>query len=657
MGVSMVRSCYEKSIPEFLDESTESIFGEIDLNYNFQSTKKQQKNAWIKQIDILKEQLSNLNEGIIIFEYDIPRMSHVIDNIILTKGLIFVLEFKVDSNEYEQSNLNQLDNYVQLLENYHEESTNKVIVPILVETEAESFENTIRKNEKNIFDIIKANKNNLSEIMTLIINQYQTDDDLSNWSNSRYAPTPTILKAARDLYKTHQVGEIDEHSSKDIFLNETEKTIDEIIEDSKNLNKKSIIFLTGVPGAGKTLIGLNIAVKRSINNKEDAVFLSGNDPLVEVLWEALARDNTYRNNISKDNVKLKVKSFIQKLHKFRDDAINNTTEQHEQIVIFDEAQRAWTKEETENFMKRRKNILDFGMSEPEFLISIMDRRQDWAVIICLVGQGQEINKGEAGINEWLNALERNFTHWEIYVNKDSLNLNDEYEELKINDMKSLYLYSTIRSLDAPNLPNFIKYLLDNDKSNAKKKLIEINKYYPVFITRNLKDAKKWIKQEISKHDDNENIRTGLLAHSKAIRLIPEGIFVKWEKSNNSIPYWFLNDITDIRSSNHLELPATEFDIQGLEIDYSIVCWDANLRYQNNKFEFKEFTGTKWNNINQEHRKNYLLNSYRVLLTRARRGMVIFVPKGDDEDPTRKKEYYNGTYGYLKSIGIKELQLD
>lgn len=648
----MVRVCYEKSIETFLEESVEQIFGEIDFNYDYQSTKKQQKNAWESQINILKEQLSDLVEGTIIFEYDIPRMGNVIDNVILTNGLIFVLEFKVGSDNYETSNINQLNNYVNLLEDYHEESRDKVIVPILVETEAEPFENIIRKNDNNIFDIIKANKNNLSEIIIPIINEYKTDEDLSNWSKSRYAPTPTILEAAKILYETHEVGNIKRKSSKDVFLNETQQTIDEIIEDSKNQNKKSIIFLTGVPGAGKTLIGLNTAVKRSIGNEENAVFLSGNDPLVEVLREALARDSASRNNIKLDDARNKVKSFIQKLHKFRDDAIEDEGVQHEQIVIFDEAQRAWTKEETEGFMKRRKNISDFGMSEPEFLISIMDRREDWAVIICLVGNGQEINKGEAGINEWFNSLEKKFTDWEIYVNKDSLNL-DEYENLKIHDKEYLYLYSTIRSLDAPNLPNFIKYLLNNDKINAEEKLNEIKEYYPLCITRNLNDAKKCIRNQISKYG-NEDIRVGLLAHSNAIRLIPEGIFVKHDIN---VPYWFLNDANDIRSSNHLELAATEFDIQGLEVDYSIVCWDANLRYVNGEFEFKEFSGTKWNNINKEIKRDYLLNSYRVLLTRARRGMVIFIPEGDDEDITRLTEYYDGTYEYLKSIGIKELEID
>ena len=326
----MTRACYEKSISEFLEESTEQIFGEIDLNYNYQSTKKQQKDAWESQIEILKAQLSVLDDGKIIFEYDIPRMSHVIDNVILTNGLIFVLEFKVGSENYEASNIKQLDNYVKLLENYHYESRNKTIIPILVETEAEDFDNVFSKNENNIFEIIKANKNNLSEIIISIINQYKTDDDLSNWSNSKYAPTPTILEAARRIYETHEVEDINTYSSNDIFLNETEQRIDEIIDESKRTNKKSIIFLTGVPGAGKTLIGLNIATKRSINNEEDAVFLSGNDPLVEVLWEALARDSASRNNVSKADAKLKVMSFIQKLHKFRDNAIDDETQQHEQ---------------------------------------------------------------------------------------------------------------------------------------------------------------------------------------------------------------------------------------------------------------------------------------------------------------------------------------
>ncbi len=665
----MVKACYEKSIPEFLEESTESIFGEINSNYEFQATEKQQRNAWESQIDILKEQLSCFDDGTILFEYRIPRMDSIIDNVLLIKGLVFVIEFKVGENSYEP-HITQLNRYVKILEHFHYESRDKIIIPILVSTEADNYPNNIRKNDNDVFDIIRANKNNLSEIIVPIINVHKNEQDLSNWSQSKYVPTPTILDAAKRMYETHEVAEINTYSSEDLFLNETEQAIDDIIENSKRTNEKSIIFITGVPGAGKTLIGLNTSIKRTIKNDENAVFLSGNDPLVEVLWEALTRDDYERNkefykenNISKDDVKTKVKSFIQKLHLFRNHAAIDDTVQHEQIVIFDEAQRAWTQKETEKFLKKNKIDKYLDMSEPEFLISIMDRREDWAVIICLVGHGQEINRGEAGITEWFKALEKTFPHWNIYVAKDYLSIDDEYDQLKIVNNEHLNLFTTIRSLDAPNLPNFIEYLLNNDKNNAEIKLNEIKEFYPLYLTRNLKDAKKWIKQEISKYDDSDTIRTGLLAHSNALRLIPEGIFVKALKCNSSydrykpVTNWFLNDVTDIRSSNYLELPATEFDIQGLEIDYSIVCWDANLRYIDGEFEFKEFNGDDWNNINQDIRKNYLLNAYRVLLTRARRGMVIFVPEGDDEDMTRLREYYDGTYEYLKSIGIKELEID
>lgn len=668
-GVYMVRVCYEKSIPEFLEESTESIFGEINSKYEFQATEKQQRNAWESQIDILKEQLSCFDDGTILFEYRIPRMDSIIDNVLLINGLVFVIEFKVGENSYEP-HITQLNRYVKILEHFHYESRDKIILPVLVSTEADNYPNNIRKNDNDVFDIIRANKNNLSEIIVPIINVHKNEQDLSNWSQSKYVPTPTILDAAKRMYETHEVTEINTYSSEDLFLNETEQAIDDIIENSKITNEKSIIFITGVPGAGKTLIGLNTSIKRTIKNDENAVFLSGNDSLVEVLWEALTRDDYGRNkefykenNISRDDVKTKVKSFIQKLRLFRNHAIIDETAQHEQIVIFDEAQRAWTQEETEKFLKKNKIDKYLDMSEPEFLISVMDRREDWAVIICLVGNGQEINRGDAGITEWFKALEKSFPHWNIYVAKDCLNMVDEYDQLKIVNNDHLNLFTTIRSLDAPNLPNFIEYLLDNDTNNAEIKLNEIKEFYPLYLTRNLKDAKKWIKQEISKYDDSDSIRTGLLAHSNALRLIPEGIFVKALKCNSAydrykpVTNWFLNDVTDIRSSNHLELPATEFDIQGLEIDYSIVCWDANLRYIDGEFVFKEFNGDDWNNINQDIRKNYLLNAYRVLLTRARRGMVIFVPEGDDEDMTRLREYYDGTYEYLKSIGIKELEIN
>ena len=603
-----------------------------------------QKNAWISQIKILKRELSQF-QGDILFEYKIPRMESVVDNVFLIDGIVFVVEFKVNETEYKSYEIDQVIRYVNQLKYFHFESQNKVLVPILVSTEAKSVQNEYKCNENNIFNIIKANKNNLGKIIAEICEKYKTNDDLTNWSKSKYVPTPSILEAARQLYETHEVKNITTRSSEDSIFVETEKTIDDIIKYSKENNKKSIIFLTGVPGAGKTLVGLNIATKRSVQNDDHAVFLSGNGPLVKVLREALARDSYKRkNNTTKQEAKDKVFSFIQPIHQFRNDAIEDERETNEKIVIFDEAQRAWTQHQTEKFMKNKFGKENFGMSEPNFLISIMERQRDWAVIICLVGQGQEINNGEAGISEWFKALNEKYHNWDIYAAEDIEKVSETFKNIKINSRKELYLGITQRAVEAPILPQFIEYLLENNKEKAKKVLTEFNEEYPLFITRDLKKAKLWIKNKFIENElsnnkasekDSEKTRIGLLAQSNALRLIPEGIFVK---NDIKVEPWFLNPSDDVRSSNHLEIAATEFDIQGLEIDYSIVGWDANLRYVDGNFEHYKFKGTKWNTIREDNvtDKNYLTNSYRVLLTRARNGMVIFIPKGDDDDNTRLK---------------------
>ena len=646
---TMVRVCYESSISEFIDNDESYILGELTKNFSHDLVDLQ-KNAWISEINILKKQLSSFN-GDILFEYNVPRMESVIDNVFLIDGLVFVVEFKVGETEYKSYEIEQVERYIHQLRDFHYESQDKVLVPILVSTEAEDYNNDFIVND-DIFNTILANKENIGSIIRRICEKYRHQLDLSNWSKSKYKPSPTILQAARELYETHEVDKIKTYSSDYSIFVETEETIDNIIKNSKEHHRKSIIFLTGVPGAGKTLVGSNIATKRSVQDDDHAVFLSGNGPLVKVLREALSRDSYKRNKetTTKQEAKNKVFSFIQPVHQFRNDAIEDEDPINEKIVIFDEAQRAWTEHQTEKFMKNKFSIEDFGMSEPEFLISIMDRHEDWAVIICLVGQGQEINTGEAGISEWFKALNNQYQDWDIYTAEDMESITTNYHNITVTHKEELYLGITQRSVEAPTLPQFIEYLLENDKDNAINILGDFNDEYPLFITRDFEKAKKWIKEKTI----DDDVRCGLLAQSNALRLIPEGIFVK---NDIKVEPWFLNESEDVRSSNHLEISATEFDIQGLEIDYSIVAWDANLRYNNGKFEHYKFKGTKWNKITDENLtdKNYLINSYRVLLTRARSGMVIFVPEGDDTDKTRLTEYYDGTYEYLKSLGINELE--
>lgn len=470
-------------------------------------------------------------------------------------------------------------------------------------------------------------------------------------------PTPTIIEAAQALYLGHNVEDISRNDASAKNLNQTTKAINKIIDYSKAHNRKSICFITGVPGAGKTLAGLNIAVERQkIAEDEHAVFLSGNGPLVDVLQEALARDDAKRNNISRKEASRKVKEFIQIIHHFRDDAISVDTPPVEKVAIFDEAQRAWDEQNLTDFMKKKKHIEDFNMSEPEFLISILNRHNDWATIICLIGGGQEINKGEsAGIYGWFDSLRNNYPNWDIYVS-DKIT-DDEYSKghnfaemtknMNVNIIEDLHLAVSLRSFRSENVSNFVKALLDVDIDTAKRLYEQFNNDYPVFVTRNLHKAKLWVRSQAKGSQ-----RYGLTASSGAKRLRKYGI---WVQNKIEATNWFLNGKNDVRSSFHLEETATEFDIQGLELDWTIVCWDADLRFENGNFKHLKFVGTKWQNIKSADNILYLKNAYRVLLTRARQGFVIFVPRGDETDMTAKPEYYDGIYRYLKSVGIKELE--
>lgn len=651
------RSYYSNDIQSFLNQDNYSIFGEITTNDQF-SAEDLQKNTWNREIEILKRELSQLLDGYIIFEYTIPRIGNRIDNIVIYKGIIFLLEFKVGEKKYPSYAIEQVTDYAFDLSCFHKESHNRLLVPILISTKAHSVKQEIRISKDNVLETICCNEYEIAKYITEVSLKFIQDEIIpDDWINSLYMPTPTIIEAAQALYLGHNVEDISRNDASAKNLNQTTKAINKIIDYSKAHNRKSICFITGVPGAGKTLAGLNIAVERQkIAEDEHAVFLSGNGPLVDVLQEALARDDAKRNNISRKEASRKVKEFNIIIHHFRDDAISVDTPPVEKVAIFDEAQRAWDEQNLTDFMKKKKHIEDFNMSEPEFLISILNRHNDWATIICLIGGGQEINKGEsAGIYGWFDSLRNNYPNWDIYVS-DKIT-DDEYSKghnfaemtknMNVNIIEDLHLAVSLRSFRSENVSNFVKALLDVDIDTAKRLYEQFNNDYPVFVTRNLHKAKLWVRSQAKGSQ-----RYGLTASSGAKRLRKYGI---WVQNKIEATNWFLNGKNDVRSSFHLEETATEFDIQGLELDWTIVCWDADLRFENGNFKHLKFVGTKWQNIKSTDNILYLKNAYRVLLTRARQGFVIFVPRGDETDMTAKPEYYDGIYRYLKSVGIKELE--
>ncbi|MHA8087265.1 DUF2075 domain-containing protein [Aquirufa sp. Wall-65K1] len=650
----MTRSYYANSISDFISEDRDKILGQLIRNHHF-TVEPLQRNSWIKQIDILKSLLRTFEKGKIYFEFSIPRMGKRVDNILIIQDFIFILEFKVGEMQYPKHAIEQTVDYCLDLQNFHEGSHHEKIVPILVSTKAPDFKNIFEINE-NLFEPLKANQHNINEIInqTLLLSNSQ-EINPSNWESSIYKPTPTIIEASQALYRGHTVSEISRSDAGAINLSRTTECINRIIENSKTQNKKSICFLTGVPGAGKTLAGLNIAnERRKAHKDENAVFLSGNGPLVYVLREALVRDEVQQAKekglkLTKKNSAIKANAFIQNIHHFRDDNLISNQAPDEKVVIFDEAQRAWTKEKAGSFMRSKGK--DFQMSEPEFLIDVMNRHENYCTIICLIGGGQEINTGEAGLSEWVIALKNHYPNWEIYysnlITSDNDYLDDKHlmEWLKenCNSEKDLHLAVSIRSFRSEKISSFVHEVINGNHTFANSILNEINNVFPIRITRDINVAKDWLRK-----NKKGSERIGIVGSSGGRRLRPIGIDVKNEITAED---WFLNDSSDVRSSHYLELVATEFDIQGLEIDYVCLAWDINFYYNNGQWNYQSFEGTKWKLINNEIDKSYSRNAYRVLMTRARQGLIIFIPFGDPLDPTRPIELYNNTYQFLSSCGI------
>lgn len=645
-----------------MQESANEIIGAISRANQFDTTLLQNK-SWEQQIPILKRALQG-HSGTIFFEFSIPRMGKRIDSLIIIDDVVFVLEFKVGESKYHRYQIDQVWDYSLDLKNFHKPSHIAAIAPILIATEAKTsfLELTTTSHNDNLLVPLLTSAEDLPMAISGVLEFFQKSPSSveEDYDKGVYSPTPTIIEAAVSLYNSHSVDEITRSDAEAINLTKTTTAIHNVIDFAKQNRKKAICFVTGVPGAGKTLVGLKVATAQLDKAKGGtSVYLSGNAPLVAILQEALTRDKVKRewdkgNKVSKGETKQAVKSFIQIIHHYRDAYLISPEAPYDHVAIFDEAQRAWNKEQTVDFMKRKKNQSNFDFSEPEFLISCLNRHQDWAVVVCLVGGGQEINKGEAGISEWLNAIGNRFPDWEVFISpnlKDSEYVADvSIEKLRTTSTvkldTNLHLAVSMRSFRAENLSLFVKNLLDLNVEQAREILSKIESKYPIFLVRDLPKAKAWLRNMARGTE-----RYGIVVSSQAQRLRPLAIDVR--PKINPVN-WFLDGKDDVRSSFYLEDVATEFQVQGLELDWACVTWDGDLRFANKEWQTFAFKGSKWQRILSEERKRYLINAYRVLLTRARQGMVIVVPEGNAEDHTRKSEFYDPTYQYLKELGLATL---
>jgi hypothetical protein len=654
------RYWYGASIADFLAAESDAVVGQLTTNCDF-SLIPTQRDAWLVQIDLLRPHLTGLT-GSVFFEFNIPRMGRRIDVVLLIGPVVFAIEFKVGEKTFERSATNQVWDYALDLKNFHEGSHDVSIAPILVATQAvECPPISAHADVDRVFRPVTANPENLRRTVDAVLQLVAGPTlDGQYWSRAPYHPTPTIVEAARALYAQHSVEAIARFDAGAQNLHTTSRRIEELVDEAQVARRKLICFVTGVPGAGKTLVGLNLATRRrEVDQLTHAVFLSGNGPLVAVLREALTRDEVARRRnqgekVRKGQIGEGVKAFIQNVHHFRDDGLIDPGPPIERVVIFDEAQRAWNMRQTANFMARKKKRPGFNQSEPEFLISYMDRHKDWAVIVCLVGGGQEINIGEAGIGAWLEAANRCFPDWHMHI---SSRLTDsEYAAGQVLELvrgrqhtyfdDCLHLAVSMRSFRAEKVSAFVKALLDCEKQDARRLFEGLVGRYPIAVTRNLSAAKHWIHARARGTE-----RYGIVASSKAMRLKPHAIDIR--VSVDPVHY-FLNDGDDTRSSYYLEDAATEFQVQGLELDWVCVTWDADLRFNASGWSYHDFRGSRWCNIGNTDNRGYLRNAYRVLLTRARQGMIVFVPPGDANDPTRSPAYYDSTFSYLREIGVPEI---
>lgn len=647
---------YEADVVTFCHSSENEVLGQLTAMHSF-TLENQQRYAWQQQITILRASLIGLSMGRIYFEFSIPRMGKRADVVILVGGVVFVIEFKVGSTTFDHAALEQVHDYALDLKNFHKGSHNAAILPILVATSGPNqLLRTYCWAEDSVAKPVCAAPSELAGIIESVLTQTQTPHfDHAQWSRSGYQPTPTIVEAAQALYRNHDVSEIARSGADAENLGRTTDRISALIENAKATNRKAICFVTGVPGAGKTLAGLNIATTRAVGHTDEhAVFLSGNGPLVDVLREALARDQAVRENVPKKDATRKVSGFLQNIHHFRDEALRDSKAPVERVVVFDEAQRAWNQDQATKFMQQKRGHANFDMSEPAFLVGVMDRHESWCVIVCLIGGGQEINTGEGGLAEWINVMGQQFSHWDVHVSSrlddpDYIWDADTSAALKrvaATKDESLHLGVSMRSFRAESLSEFVSHVIENRPNDARVAYQTIADRYPIQLTRDLSAARQWLRDKARGSE-----RFGLVASSGANRLRPEGIFMK---AQIDAPVWFLNDRSDVRSSYYLEEVASEFDIQGLELDWAGVCWDADYRYDAGSWKHYSFRGTKWQRSNATEKQLFLKNAYRVILTRARQGMVIFVPRGSPTDPTRPCAYYDPIFDYLQSCGLPEL---
>ena len=650
---------YAATIDDLITTPTDQVVGQLLRSAATRldgATEHLQARAWSESIDWAKDTFRLLvsscdlaGQNGMCFEYEIPRRNYRIDCVALLGDLIIPIEFK--SSVADRAAIRQVEDYGLELSTFHLGSRD--IPDRLRGCYLELITRFRSSINVQCLRGISCGSGRIGDatIHELLRRHSNVDHvaDWEGWARAPYSPTPTIIEAASSLFRGHTLEEIARSDASVIDLKNTVTALEDIVENAIRLRQKTICFITGVPGAVKTLAGLS-AVHGSFADK--SVFLSGNGPLVKVLARSLENDLYEKSTTTREEARRSASAFISNVHNCLTEYVERDVERppHENIVVFDEAQRAWNRQQSKSKFGR-----DF--SEPDGMLRIMDRHDSWCVLIELIGGGQEINSGEAGLAEWGSALASSEQDWIVHaapqaVHGDSSTAGSRLFDDQLDQYVSqviinsdLHLSVSQRTFRNSNLNSWVESVLNNDSAIASETMKKLTDY-PVNITRDLPCAKRWLRNQARGWRSS-----GLVASSGAKRLRAHGLAVDEPISDED---WFLKPHGDVRSSNQLEAAATEFAVQGLELDWVGVCWGADLRYDSSEWTKWQFRGAQWQSVRANDRLKFISNRYRVLLTRAREGFVIFIPHGDKDDATRPPEFYDHTYQYLLDCGARPL---
>jgi len=664
-----VPSFFRSTLDEFLAMSEEELLARLSIGYanrGFTSQYTDQTLTWRRDLESLRTALrrcaeespSARNWGVLL-EFCIPRKELRIDVVLLIAGTIVILEGKSGSAFLPARR--QIEEYALLLHYFHKASADHRIVPIIVSPVADEpiLDDLTQMGmfpqvaKYWIADVIQSPWTHLAEILLFAASEGGQQIDTDTWDASPYHPVPTIIEAARQLRTGLAIRDIALSEASEHEIEMVRDTIQQYVDEARSQKHHIICFLTGVPGSGKTLVGLSLAHLDSANHSDAVHFMSGNGPLVKVLQHLFTQESRKQGD-NAPNARVRAKALIENVHVFaRYYTEDNLACPSNHAVIFDEAQRAWNRAQNKKKFNR-------DYSEPEMLLNIMERHQDWAAVIALVGGGQEINDGEAGLEEWGKALAARATEWTIYASPEVLDggpstaghrlFHPGVAQRSVQTSGALHLRTSNRSLRAEKLATWVNHVLDGKPDEAAS--LGITKRFPVFLSRDLNE----VRAHLRRHGLGNN-RYGLVGSSGAARLRAEGI----EPSSSfhaEYPWehWYLAEQTDVRSSNQCEVFATEFEIQGLELDWVGLCWggDFNWSEAHSSWQLRSFrpgSANRWIGIKNAEKKTFRKNAYRVLLTRARQGMILFVPKGSVEDPTICPEEFDATAAYLMRCGV------